>query len=594
MGNGRLLKCLFGLTVFFLSTSFVQGEQVFPKPGWKDEPDPIASPYARPGGQLSFYIGPSPKSLNYLVDNNVISAEFFNLTFETFLTVDPLTYELVPGLAEKWVVSDDQKTIRFHLNPRARWSDGKPITTEDVLWTYDAIMNPDHMTGIHKVSLEKFHRPVALDLHTVEFKVKEVHFKNLYDLGGAFFIMAKHEYSKKDFNKISFDFPVVSGPYRFGDFKEGLSLVLERRDDFWKRYQPGMKGVYNFDRLVLKFFENQENAYEAFRKGEIDVLPVTTSRRWVQEMNGEEYDKSWIVKQKVTNFLPVSLQGFVMNMREFPFDDVRVRKAMAHMVNREKMNETLMYKQYDMHKAYWEDIYDRDHPASNKPLPFNKEAAQKLLAEAGWKANPATGILEKNGKPFSVEFLMHSKSSEKFINIYREDLKDVGIDLNPVLQDWAAWLKRMGKFEYQMTWASWRSVVLKNPEPMWHSKEADREEGNNVARFAIPEVDVLIEKHNNTFDLLKRNEILRKIDQMIFDQHPYALLWYMQATRVAYWNKFGVPPTVLSKFGDEFSVLSYWWADSQQEATLENAMEKGRLLPRPTADIFFEEELRNF
>ena len=153
-------------------------DDVFPKPEWKDTPNPLAGTQVRIGGEMSIYAGPSPNSLNYFLDNNVFSLSVFNLMYETLIGDDPVTLEEVPGLAKRWSISDDKKTFTFWLDPAAKWSDGQPITAADVKWTFDAIMDPKNMTGVHKVSLEKFEPPVVVDERTIRFTAKEVHWAN--------------------------------------------------------------------------------------------------------------------------------------------------------------------------------------------------------------------------------------------------------------------------------------------------------------------------------------------------------------------------------------------------------------------------------
>jgi microcin C transport system substrate-binding protein len=565
-------------------------EEIFPKPGWADAPNPLASPDAVTGGELRIFAGQYPKSLNYYLDNNSFSAELFGAMYETLLNMGTLSLDYEPGLAEKWSVSDDKKTFTFWLNPKAAWSDGRPITTADVQWTFDAIMNPANMTGPHKVALEKFDRPVMVDERCIRFTAKEIHWRNLGAVGG-FQILPKHVFEKQDFNKINFEFPVVSGPYRLSIVKEGLFAALERRADWWNRAARAARGTANFQTLTFKFFAQMENAYEAFKKGDIDLFAVYSARIWVNETSGEKFDRGWIAKQKVTNHKPVGFQGFAMNMRRPPFDDVRVRKALALLLNRERLNSTIMYNQYFLHRSYYEDLYDDATPCPNEVLAFNKDQARRLLAEAGWKANPKTGLLEKDGQPLRFRFLEREASTGKFLSIFAEDLRDVGIELKIDQKDWASWTKDMDEFNYDMTWAAWGAGVFKDPEGMWSSKEADRKGGTNITGFKNKTVDELIEKQRSIFDVSARHAICRDIDQIVCREVPYILLWNLNYTRLLYWQKFGTPPTVLGKYGDESSAYWYWWYDEDSAADLKEAMKAGTDLTRKPAEVVFD---RNF
>jgi microcin C transport system substrate-binding protein len=560
----------------------------FPGPQWRDEPNPFASPDAETGGEISIYLNQYPKSLNYYLDNSFQASQIFNKLFETLLTMHPATLEYEPGIAAKWSISNDKKTFTFFIDKTARWSDGHPITAHDVRWTYDMIMDPKNLTGSKKVEMERFLPPVVVDDYTIRFSARDVHWRNLGS-AGQLLIMPKHAYAALDFNKINFEFPVVSGPYRLGRIDEGVFLTMERRSDWWAGKSMRNQNTHNFQTIKYKFFLERENAFEAFKKGEIDFYSVYTARLWVNETKGDRFTKNWIIKQKVFNYDPIGFQGFAMNIRKPPFDDLRVRQAMAHLIDRRKMNSTLMYNQYFLHKSFYEDLYNKNDPNPNPLFELDKTTARRLLREASWVANPRTGLLEKNGQPFSFEFLTRDSSSEKFLAIFAEDLKDVGIQLKINKKDWAAWIRDMDEFNFQMTWAAWGASIFKDPEVMWSSGEAERKGGNNITGFKSKQVDELIEQQKSIFNVNERNRIYREIDQIIYRQLPYVLLWNINYHRLLYWNKFGTPDWVVPKYGDDNSPVIYWWLDEDSLADLKDAMQANSALPpKPPAVIFDE------
>ena len=563
-------------------------KQTYPEDGWEDRPDPIASTEARPGGEIVVFGGQYPKSLNYYLDRNVLSSEIFGVMFESLLSINPITLEYEPAIAEKWSISEDKATYTFHIDPNARWSDGESITAKDVKWTYDVIMDPENMTGPHKVNMERFDPPEVIDEHTIRFTARDAHWKNLLSLGG-FSILPEHAYGDTNFNALVFDFPVVSGPYRPGRIEEGIRISFERRMDWWQNDRPRHQNKYNFDTVTFRFFAERENAFEAFRQGRIDLFPVYTSRIWINETTGNHFSQNHIVKQRIYNHEPIGFQGFAMNMRRAPFDDENVRKAMALLLDREKMNQTLMYNQYFLHRSYFEDLYSPDNPCPHPVIEKDSRKARDLLDDAGWHVNPETGYLEKDGKRFSFKFLTRQAGSARFLSIYAEDLKDVGIQMTIDQKDWAAWARDMDEFNYDMTWAAWSSGVFKDPESMWSSGEAERHGGSNITGFKDPETDRLIEKQKTVFDVAKRNDIYREMDKILIDNHPYVLLWNIDYTRLLYWNKFGTPDTVLSRYGNENSSLWYWWADPDAEAALSDAVSRDLPLPPEKMNIRFDE-----
>jgi microcin C transport system substrate-binding protein len=561
-------------------------EEVFPREGWAEAPNPLASEFAEKGGMLVGYMGPYPKSFNYYLDQNVMSAELFGQFYETLLTQHPVTLEMEPMLADRCTLGDDRKTFTFHMDPRAKWSDGTPVTAEDVRWTFETIMDPKNLTGPHKIGFERFDPPTVLDEATIRFVAKEEHWENLLTLAGMQ-ILPKHAFEGKDFNLQNFEFPVVSGPYRLGEIKEGIQVSLERRTNWWAGDLARFQKTANFDILRFRFFEERDNAFEAFKKGEIDLFPVYTAHVWANQTSGDKFDRNWIVKQEVENKKPVGFQGVALNLRRPPLDDPRVRLALAHLYHREKMNETLMFGAYFLHRSYFEDLYDAAHPCPNELIAFDKDRARTLLDEAGWKADPATGLLAKDGRPLRLRYLSRGDSDDKFTAIFQEDLKDVGIELIVDKKDWAAWTKDMDEYNFDMTWAAWSSGLFKNPESMWASKEAGRPSGQNITGYKNPEVDALIDAQRTEFDVQKRHDIVRKIDAILAKDVPYILLWNKNDTRLLYWNKFGAPDAPLGKYGDERAAHAYWWADPDAAADLARAMKTGRALPpRPARPVY--------
>lgn len=552
---------------------------------WLDRADPLASPDAVPGGKITYAAASPPKSLNPYLDNNVFSYQVFGSLYESLLGSDPLTADYAPGLARRWEISRDKKQFTFYIDPLARWSDGQPVTAEDVLWTFNAIMAPASQTGPAKVALRTFLAtpPEILDRLSIRFTASEVHWRNLGAVGG-FEILPKHVFEGKDFNKINNDFPVVSGPYRLAEHKEGISLTLRRRSDWWARARTASRGTYNFETVVYRFFAEQDNAFEAFLAGEVDVFPVYRAAIWTGKTTGRKFDSNWIVKRQIRNHHPIGFQGFAMNLRRAPFDDLRVRKALALLLDRKRMNETLMANQYFLHRSYYEGLYDPSNVCGNVTFEFNPDEARKLLDEAGWTTDPATGMRRKDGKPLSFTFLTRDESSDKFLALYGEDLRKAGVEMKIERKDWAAWTRDMDEYRFDMTWAAWSSSLYPDPEGMWSSAEAKKPGGNNITGFTDPMVDQLIETQKSIFNVRERNGICRRIDGILAERVPYILLWNVDSVRLLYWDKFGTPPTVLSKFGDERSLLTYWWYDADNADDLREAMANGEALP-PRPDI---------
>ncbi len=587
----RNLLSIPSLLILLCAALVARSDDVYPKPGWKDTPDPLASPYAQQGGTLRFAAFQPPKSLNYYIDSNTYTRQIFDLMYEALLSVDPVTTEFTPGLAHCWTISDDKRDYTFEIDPAARWSDGRPVTAEDVKWTFDQIMDKDNATGAEKVALGVFLSPEILGPRTVRFHAKESHWRNLLAVG-MFEIMPKHAFETQNFNRLDFDSPVVSGPYVLSVVKEQIEVRMTRRRDWWAGARPSLRNTMNFDTLVFRYYADNENAFEAFKKGQVDVYAIYAARIWSNETIGEKFDKNWIVKRRVRNHNPVGFQGFAMNMRRPPFDDLRVRQAFAHLVDRETMNKTMMFSAYFLQRSYFEDLYDSAHPCTNTIFAFDIAQAKALLREAGYMPNRQTGLLEKAGHPLTFRFLTRDGSSDKFLAVCASAFKEVGIQMTIERKDFAAWMRDMDAFNFDITWASWGGSIFRDPEDMWHSREAERPSGNNLTGFKDPRVDLLIEKQKTVFSITERNAINREIDALVTAVVPYVLLWNTDTTRLLHWDTFGMPDTVLSKFGDERSLIGYWWYDADSAAELRAAMSSGDLLPQRPVLVDFDTVFR--
>ena len=551
----------------------------FPVADWRDTPDPVASPLARKGGTVRFNGAQPPKSLNAYVDNNSYTKMTFDLMYENLLGLDEETLEFVPALARRWAVSDDGEEFVFELDDRARWSDGERVTAEDVKWTFDAVMAPTNDTGAWKVMLGVFESPEVIDGHTVKFRKKGGSPRDWRDLMrcGTFWVLPKHAFAGRDFNKLDMLNAPVGGAYRVSRVNEEVETEFSRVDGWWRRDFPRFRNLFNFDRIVVRYYASNENAFEALKKREIDVYPVYSARIMAAETGGEKFARNWLLKRRVRNHRPIGFQGFAMNMRRKPFDDVRVRRAMAMLIDRETMNHTMMYDEYFLMNSYYTDLYDAAHPCQNPTYRYDVEGAKKLLAEAGY----ADG--------FSFTFLSRSAGEDKFLALFAHALAQCNVKMEIVRKDFAAWMRDMDEFNFDMTWQSWGAGEFKDPETMWLSSEADRRGSNNTIGFKSAEVDAIIAAEKTMLTMAEREDAYRRIDRLIADECPYAFLWNIAETRLLYWNKFGMPPAVLARHSDEDAIMTYWWYDADRAEELNAAMAAGECLPNVPVTVNFDE-----
>ena len=454
------------------------------------EHDPIALKNAKAGGTFATWGGAFPKSLNMFLDYNSFSANVMGLLYEPLISLHSTENRPVGILAESWVVGEDQMSFTFKIRQQAIWSDGQPVTAHDIQFYYDVMMNPKNLTSIFRVSLKRFERPIVVDDKTVTIKANTKHWKNFFGAGNMVALPA-HIWKDKDFNKINFDFPVVSGPYEIGEIKKGRSISLKRRYDWWGRSNRYNIGRYNFDKILYRSMADRNKALEAFKKGMFDAYPIYTSSIWMNKTDFDQVEKGWVVKQAIYNNEPKGYQGLAINLRNPKFEDIRVRHALGYLLNREAMNEKFMYNQYFLLNSFYPDLYPENINPACEVTPFNPIKARQLLADAGWKVN-GFGKLEKDGQLFEITFLSASEDF-RHLNLYIEDLKAVGIEAKIEKINRSSLTKRVDNHDFEMFWTAWGASRLRDPESAWHSSTADQKASQNYPGVKDPEIDRLIE-----------------------------------------------------------------------------------------------------
>ena len=544
--------------------------------------DPIASKDARPCGAITLWGSAMPKSFNMWEDYNSFSAELMGMMFEPLVSLHSTEDREVGILADSWSVSEDGKTFTFHVDPRAKWSDGKSVTAEDVQFYYDVIMDEKNLTPIFKVGLSRFNRPEIVDSLTVKMTAKESHWGNFWEAAGML-AFPKHVWAGKDFNQIRYEFPVVSGPYKIKTFREDRYVELARRADWWGFKKNWNRGKYNFEKIRYRFMNDQTKALEAFKKQDINAYAIYTSSIWMKQTDFDAIQKGWAVKQRIFNKEPIGFQGMAINLRKPQFQDVRVRRALNMLLNREAMNEKYMYNQYFLLNSYYPDLWEGNQNPTAPLYKFNPDSARALFAEAGYKVN-AQGVLEKDGKPFAINFIT-SQEDLRHLTLFQEDLKKVGVVATIEQMSQSTLRKRLDDADFDLYWVNWGAGRLRDPEASWISTTALQKGTNNLAGVQDKVVDSLINLQKTEFDLAKRNEILKALDNRLAEIVPYVLMWQCDHHRILYWNRYGTPEKVFDRFNREDAIPVYWWLDPTKSATLDKAMKAGESLPIPEYDV---------
>lgn len=517
----------------------------------------VASLEAAPvkGGTFKWNLSSIPTVLNPLSSSEVVSTQVADYVMETLLTHNADTYEYEPALAKSWTKSKDGKTFTFTLRDDAKWSDGKPVTIEDVKFSFDAIVEPTnkYKTASKKPYYDKIATCKIIGKKTIEFKVKDTYFLN-FNVAATLTVVPKHIYetpSKKLNKKL-----IGSGPYILKKFDRKKGITLVRNKNWWGNKAATTKDKYNFKKILIRFVKDKTIALQRHEKGEIDLLGLT-AEEYVKKTSGKKWGKD-VLKIKYDNKGPRSYGFVAFNMKNPLFKSREVRKAMAHLFNRELMIKKFLYG-YALPAT---GPLFRQSPYANpkvKPIKFSPKVALKLLNKQGWKDTDGDRILDKviDGKKTKLSFtlLNPAKSFEKYLTIFKQDAKKAGVEVNVKFIEWNTFIKKLDERSFEAVTLAWGGGdIYWDPKQIWHS-DSIKNSGSNFVNYSNPIVDKLIDEARVTVNEKKRVKKLHAVYKMIADDVPYVFLFNSSAFFLGHTKKMKrVKDSYKYGLGKEF-----WW-----------------------------------
>jgi len=508
--------------------------------------------------------------------NTDLTYQIRDLCYESLLGMHPVTLEFIPKIATHWWISEDKMTYRFRLNPRARFSNGEPVTAQDFVASYDLRMDPSLLDPSSIMTFKKMEAPVALSKYMLEVKCKEENWRNfLYISGIALAVFPASQISiagSEYLDKYQFKLTAASGPYsvKDDDIVMGQSVTVRRRNDWWDEGNPAWTGLYNIDTYKYIVIKDTNLEFEKFKKGEFDFYIIGRAQWWAEELpKVEAVKRGLIVRRKIYNDAPRGTQGMAINTLRPPLDDLRVRKALCHLYDRRLLIEKFMFNEYVPLKSHWPGG-PYENP-DNVAIEYDELAAVELLEEAGWTEIDSRGYRVKDGKELAFDLTFSSKAFERYLTVYQEACKRAGIRLELQEQTPASRWKSMRQKEYDLSNTAWGALVIANPETSWKGELADQVDNNNVTSFKDERVDELCEEYDREYDPKRRSEIVQEIDGLVFNAHPYVLAWYQPCERVCFWNKFSLPKWGAHRVVNDDYMHMEMWVDPEKEKLLARA-----------------------
>jgi peptide/nickel transport system substrate-binding protein len=554
---------------------------------------PYADPSALKGGRVTLGLLGSFDSLNPLIVKGVAASGVREFAIESLMARgldEPFT--LYGLLAETIDVASDGKSVTFALNPKAAFSDRKPVTAADVLFSFEILKTkgrPNHRAYFAKVT-----KAEIVSDRQVRFTFQDAEDRELPLILGLMPVVAKHATSPETFDQTSLAPLTGSGPYTVSRVDPGRSLSYQRNPDYWGRDLGINRGRFNFDEIRFDYFREASVMLEAFKRGGLDLRPEDDPGRWADAYDIPAVREGRILKKEFEIGLPAGLSGLVFNTRRTIFSDPKVRRALITAFDGEWINRTLFNGLYKRNQS----VFDRSYLSSiAKPAddaervllkPFgaavrpeimdgtfnfpvsdgsgqnraNQKTAFALLKDAGYVMKSGALTHEKTGQPLAFEILANSGAQEPLLLAFARSLEPLGIATRVRVVDSAQYQARVTTYDFDMIQNSWPSSLSPGNEQLfrWSSNAAKTPGSYNFAGVANPAADAMIAAMLAAKTEADFVSAVRALDRVLLSGDYVIPLFYVPRQWVAHWARLKHPQKT-AVFGYAFDT---WWVEEPQ------------------------------
>lgn len=578
--------------IFLLICSYVWANEKLPYDiVWlTNDSDPVySSPLAKKGGVLHTALLTFPMTFRTVgPDSNFTFAGVLRDCCLGLIGIHPNTGNIIPEIATHWAFGKDGKTMYFKINPKARWSDGMPVTAADFEYTLE-FMSSKYIAApwYNEYYTKEIDKVIIYDDHTIAVVASSVK-PDLY-LKIAIHPTPKHFYGTldKDFiQKYNWKPAPNTGAYQISDFKKGKYVEFERKKDWWGKDLVYFKNRFNIDKVVFKVIMDYSRQWEYFKKGYIDVFTLTLPEYWHVKSNIALAEKGYINKIQFFNDVPRSASGFWLNQAKEPFTDQRARYAFAHGMNISKVIKHVLRDDYfRLEHGYMG--YGRYSDNSISARRFDLDRAASYMKDAGWTRG-ADSIWEKDGKRFSVTVTYGIDEHTPRLVVLKEEAKKAGIELLLDRQDPSAAYKKIIEKRHQIAWMGWTTSLRPQFWGQFHSVNADKPQTNNITNTKDPVLDSLIDQYRKAVDEKQRIKLALEIERKINEIGSFVPTFMVPYVRHAYWRWLKLPDFRGTKMSEDlfepFNSATgglFWFDESAHKETLE-AQKEGKSFPIST------------
>ena len=505
-------------------------------------------------------------------------------------------------LAESVQYPNDFSWAVYRLRAEARWHDGKPVTPDDVIFSLETLKRLSPRYAGYYRHVVKTERVGERD---VKFTFDAPGNRELPQIVGQLTVLPKHWWEgtdadgrKRDVSATTLEKPLGSGPYRIKDFVAGRSVTLERVPDYWGAKLPVRVGQNNFDELRFEFFRDETVALEAFKADQADWFTERRAKSWATEYDFPAVKDKRVLLEEFAMRSSGRMQGFAFNLRRDLFKDARLRRAFNYAFDFEEVNKQLFYSQYSRINSYFEGtdlastglpegkeleilntVRDKvpsevftaayTNPVGGTPdnVRNNLREATRLLKEAGFEVKDRK-LVDRAGKPVSVEFLQQNPSAERITLFYKPALERLGINVVIRTVDNAQYENRVRNFDFDIITDLWPQSLSPGNEQrdFWSSAAADTPGSNNTVGIKNPAVDALIDQIIFAKDRDTLVAATKALDRVLLWNFYVVPQFTYAFARYARWDRFGRPDP-LPKYGVSGFPALWWWDAAKAEKT---------------------------
>ena len=562
-----------------------------------------ANPEAPKGGTVRLNaIGTFDSFNSFIVKGNPATGLGFIYDNLMYSTADE-AFSQYGQLAKSIEIPKDRSWVAFTLRDEARWHDGKPVTVEDVIYSFNLFVNEG--SPFYRFYYGNVANVVKTGLRTVKFNFKLGENRELPLILGQLTVLPKHYWEGREFSKSTLDPPLGSGPYKIESFEAGRSVTYKRIKNWWGKNLAIHRGQYNFDYIHYDYYRDSTISLQAFKKGEYDYRAENSSKNWATAYDFKDVKNGLVRTEKIKHKRSSGMQAFIFNTRRDMFKDPRVRQALAYGFDFEWSNKSLFYGQYSRTRSYFDnsELAATGVPAKGElellqpfrgQLPdelFTKEynppktdgsgnirqnlrAASNLLSQAGWVIKNRKRVHKESGIPFEFEVLLVSPLFERIVLPFAKNLEKLGVQLNVRTIDPSQYRRRLDTFDFDVIVGGASQSLSPGNEQrsFWGSKAAGVEGGRNRIGIKNKVVDALIEKIIAAPNRKSLITSVRALDRVLQWGHWVIPHWHAKYDRIAFWDKFG-RPEITPIQGNQFLT---WWVDVKKENTLKSKLASAR------------------